>query len=98
MLGITDSPITGAEGQRGFLIAGAFSGQRAVAGIAVVGEGLERGEARLELRLVGQAAVGDHVETAAGPERPCRGSDDGLAQRRLAARPIWKGGLQTMAS
>ena len=84
VLGITESPINGAEGNKEFLIAGAVQRiARAHAELVVVGQRLERGEVRLQQRLVGQAAIGDHVEAAAGPERARRGLDDALAQRRL---------------
>src|SRR5258707_8548746 len=47
--------------------------------LVVVGQRLERGEVRLELRLIGQAAIGDHIEAAAGPQRASGGGDDALA-------------------
>ncbi len=68
MLGITESPIEGAEGNKEFLIAGGFERiARDTPELVVVGQRLERREVRLQQRLVGQAAIGDHVEAPAGP-------------------------------
>ena len=88
VLGVTESPIEGAEGNKEFLIAGSSVAVQRIARVrdpelVVVGQRLERREVGLQQRLVGQAAIGDHVEAAAGPERTRRGSDHVLAKSRF---------------
>src|SRR5471032_612135 len=52
--------------------------------LVIVGQRLERREVRLEQRLVGQAAIGDHIETSTFLERARRRLDHALAERRRA--------------
>ena len=75
VLGVTESPITGAEGNKEFLMQAPSTDSARDPELVVVGQRLERGEMRLEQRLVGQAAIGDHVEAAARLQRARRRLD-----------------------